>query len=102
MQVWKLTRVRVWLLHFRCCLQLYDFDQWSRGLFMLSWKDFDVNCSVVCNQGDAANAAEIVIVVAASVEAAAFHMHIGCACCAPNFTAAQVVVTYDTMRLIGH
>ena len=47
----------------------------GRGdLLTLSWRDLDVTCSVVCNQGSAANAAEIVIVVAASVKAAAFRL----------------------------
>ena len=57
------------------------------GLFRLSWRDMDVRCSVVYNQGGAANAAETVIMVAASVKAAAFRMPVGCACCAPNSTA---------------
>ena len=58
-----------------------------RSLLRLSWRDLDVSCSVVYSQRGAANAAEIFIVVAASVKAAAFYMHVGCACCAPNSTA---------------
>ena len=35
---------------------------------------------VLSNQGGAANAAEIFVVAAGSVKAAAFYMHIGCVC----------------------
>ena len=59
-----------------------------------NWRGFNVICSVFCNQGGAANAAEIFVVVAGSVKTAAFYMHIGCACFAPYSTAAYVVVTY--------
>ena len=59
-----------------------------RNLLRLSRRDLDVICSVFCNQEGASNAAEIVIMVAASVKADAFYMHLGCACCAPNSTAA--------------
>ena len=43
-----------------------------RSLLRLSWRGLNVSCSVVCNQGGAANAAEIFIVVAGSAKAAAF------------------------------
>ena len=59
-------------------------------MLRLSWRGLNVSCSVVCNQGGAANAAEIFVVVSGSVKAAAFYMHIGCACCAPYSTAAYV------------
>ena len=68
----------------------------------LSWWGLNVNCSVVCNQGGAANAFEIFVVVTGSVKAAAFYMHIGCACCATYSTATKVVVTYDAKCLIGN
>ena len=56
-----------------------------RSLLRLSWKSLNVSCSVVCDQG---GAAEIFVVVAGSVKAAAFYMHIGCACCALYSTAS--------------
>ena len=54
-------------------------------LLRLSWRDLGVSCSVVCSQGGAANAtkAKIVFVVAGSVKAAPYDMHVGCACCSP-------------------
>ena len=54
----------------------------------LNWRGMNVSCSVVCNQGGSANAAETFVVVAGSVKAAAFYMYIGCACCAPYSRAA--------------
>ena len=59
-----------------------------RSVLRLSWRGLNVSCSVVCNQGGAANAAEFFVVVAGSVKAAAFYMLIGCTCCAPYSTAA--------------
>ena len=60
----------------------------QRSLLRLSWRDLDVSCSVVCNQGGRAIAGGILVLVAASVKAASFYMHVGCACCAPNSTSA--------------
>ena len=54
-----------------------------RSLLRLSWRGLNFSCSVVCNQGGAAKAAEIFVVVADSIKAAAFYMHVGFACCAP-------------------
>ena len=68
-------------------------------MLRLSWRGLKVSCSVVRNKGGAGKAAEISVVVAGSVKAAAFYMRVGYACCEPNST---VVVAYDTMCLIGY
>ena len=59
-----------------------------RSVLRLSWRGLNVSCSVVCNHGGAAKAAKVFVSVAGSVKAAAFYMHMGCACRAPYSTAA--------------
>ena len=42
----------------------------------LSWRGLSVSCSVGCNPGGAANAAEFYVVVAGSGKADALYMHV--------------------------
>ena len=83
--VLDLIRSRAWLLQFHAVCTGIILIVGCRSLLRLSSRHLNVSCSVVCNQGGAANAAEIVIVLIvvvqlkfSSVKVAGFHMHVGC------------------------